>query len=145
MFTKRQIVFSLLAYFFTFIVGIIFSILFHFDPVNNPEQAANPPLVFCLATIVGSIVISAGIAYLYFTHRKPKLKASVNSGLKLGITMVVVGFILDLIMFLPMVLSLGGPGLLIEYYQKWYFIVALLGVVAGATGMGYWLEQKKSR
>ena len=145
MFTKRQIAFSLLAYVVTFLFSIIFSIAFQFDPINNPEQAANPPLLFCLVNIFGSIAISAGVTYLYFTHKKPKIKATLNNGLKLGVTMVLIGFVLDLIMFLPMVLSIGSLNMLVEYYQKWYFIAALLGVVAGATGIGYWLEQKKTR
>lgn len=141
--TKRSFSFIGLAYVVTFLFGIVLSIAFGFDPASNPEQIANPPLVFCLATIVISAVVSAIATYYFFTYNKPKIKPTTQFGLKFGVTMVAVGFVLDLILFLPIVFSMGSVELLLAYYGKWYFIVALTSVVAAAAGVGYWLENQR--
>lgn len=141
-FTKRSLSFIVLGYIISFIVGIVFSVLTGFDPIQNPEQAANPPLDFCIAIIVASTLTSVAMSYLYFTHKRPKLKPTMQHGLKFGITMVLVGFILDMILFLPMLLSTGDMSMLLSYYAKPYFYIALLGVVAGSAGVGRYLEKK---
>lgn len=136
--TKRALVFALLAYISTFIAAIVNSATLGYDP---SQLVGSPPLDYCIAIIISSTVASVVFTYLYFTHKAPKTPKTAKVGFKFGITLVVVGFILDMLLFLPLVISSGNLQLLLDSYSQVYIYLVFVGVLVGSTGVGYWLER----
>lgn len=134
--TKRALIFAVLSYAVSFVIGIAYSLATGYDP---SQTVGAQPLSFCITIVAGSAFSAIVATYLYFTHKAPKLKADAKHGFKFGITLLVLGTILDAILFLPLVVSMGKIEQVATYYGNVYFYVALLGVVASATGVGYWL------
>lgn len=138
--TKRALIWAVLTYFGSFVIGMIYSLITGYDPSQSVEQ----PLSFCLTIIAGSVVMALVGSYFYFTY-KNKIKASLNDGLKFGVTLMIVGFVLDALLFIPYVLSQGKADMIFSYYGKWYFWFALAGVVLVSGAVGHYLAKNPKR
>lgn len=121
------------------IAALVFFIVLGYDP---SQLVSDPPLNYCIAIIVASTIASAVASYFYFTFKNPRVKAGVNEGFKFGLTMLVVGIVLDMLFFLPMIISSGNLAQLSNYYGKIYVYFVFAGVLAGSVGVGWWLAKK---
>lgn len=137
--SKRALIFAILAYIATFIAAIVFTVAFGIDPA---QLATSPPLNYCVAIIISSTIISIVAAYLYFTYKNPPIKATLKEGFKFGILLIVLGFILDMVFILPMVINSGGLQQMISSYSKLYVYFVFVGALVGTSGVGYWLQKK---
>lgn len=135
---KRALVFALLAYFSTFIAAIVSSVALGYDPT---QLVGTPPLDYCVAIIISSTIASVVFSYLYFTYKAPAVKPSAILGFKFGITLLVLGFILDMLFFLPVVMISGNLQQVFDSYSQVYIFLVFAGVVAGSTLVGYLLER----
>jgi uncharacterized membrane protein YfcA len=122
---KRGILIGVALYVATMIVGIILTI-FAQSSLSSPQSM---PTTYWIITIVVTVVLTSLASIWYFA----KAKRTTLEGLKLGITFVIVGFILDLILFLT---QSGGIEVMKEYYSNISFYIVLLLVVASAVFIG---------
>lgn len=135
---KRAIGASVLTYIASFILGSIFAIS---AGINLAETQAIPPSMWYLAA-VSAIVFAAGFAYWYF--RSPKTHPCAKEGLLLGITMIITGFVLDMITFLPLLTHPDPFGPILDYYSSPFFW-STLALILGVTSLtGWWLGKKAS-
>lgn len=139
--TRRAIGFAVLAYFSALVIGILLYAVLGFDPTGSNKL----PVWAIVASIVSSVVFAAVFTYLYFTFKNPGLKVSREAGFKFGLAMVVVGFALDMLFFLPLIITSGSVNLLLDYYGNPLFYLALIGVVAAASGTGAYLKKKAKK
>lgn len=136
--TKRALAFILITYFLTFVVAFIAAVFSGYDPA---KAQISPPISFCLAIIIASAVFSAVATYFFFTYKSPKIKVTAVNGLKFGITMIVVGFILDLVLFLPYIFFQGISEAATQY-KEWYVYSTYVAVLLVTTVTAYYLEKK---
>lgn len=135
---KRSILIALAVYFATLVVGGIVSASMG---IQMTDVTAIPMNVWIISAVLAAVFSAAG-AFWYFKGKNTN--PSTETGFKFGLIMVISGFILDFLMFLP--LASQGKNPLTElgkYYSQPIFWVTLLLVLAGATGMGMWLQKKK--
>lgn len=140
--TKRALAFALLAYIATFIAAIVSSVALRYDLA---QIATSPPLDYCIAIIVASTIAALVVTYLYFTYKSPKIKAGAKHGFKFGVTMIVLGLVLDMLFFLPFVISQGNIQQIGDSYGQAYIYLVFVGVLAASTGVGYWLEKNPKK
>lgn len=126
---KRGVVVGLALYFITFIVGVLLTI---FSKVSL-ESPQNIPTTYWIITIIVTVLLTSIASIIYF--HKSGTKRSVKEGFKLGITFAIVGFILDMLFFIPAIVS-SGTSLIIQYYSNPSFYITLLLVIASATFIG---------
>ena len=126
---KRAIWVALALYFTTFIIGIILTIIAQIS-LASPQEI---PTTYWIITIVVTILLTSLTSIWYFN--KPRISRNIKEGFKLGLTFVIVGFILDLIFFIPLFIT-SGASLLIEYYSTPSFYITLLLVIVSATFIG---------
>jgi len=132
---KRAFLFSLLAYVISFFVGLIFALIFSVD-FSGDEPV---PRVMWYVGLVASVIIMASLTFWYF--KSDSTKASMCNGLMFGSIAVVLGFILDALIFIPAALS-GRANDLIKYYSTPLFWITLVAVIATTTLVGYLLGRK---
>lgn len=113
---KRMLYASLIAYAVTFVIGMLIGLIFPFD-------LANPTPLFWVLTILATILAVTFASFWYF-----KSQGTIKEGAYLGISMLVVGFILDLIILIPVWTT--SFDLLLTYYASYWFLVAIFFVVA---------------
>ena len=127
---KRAILVSLALYFATFIIGIILTV-FANTSLSSPQEI---PTTYWIITIVVTVLMTSLASIWYFN--KSGISRNVKEGFKLGLTFVIIGFILDLLFFIPVFFTGSGSDLLIDYYSTPSFYLTLLLVVATAAFIG---------
>lgn len=127
--TKRAIGIGIVLYITTFIIGIILTI---FSRVNL-ESPQNIPTTYWIITIVVTVLLTCLASIWYFN--KQGTVRNMKEGLKLGVTFVICGFILDLLFFIPAFFT-SGTSLLLEYYSTPSFYITLLLVIVSAVFIG---------
>lgn len=129
---------SVLAYIASLAVGIAVMVVYGID---LGETQAIPPEMWYAGAIT-AIIFAALFAAWYF--RSPKVDASAQEGLKFGLVMIVTGFVLDLVSFLPLLTHEDPYDPILEYYSSPFFWVTLVLVVVAAALTGNFLGAKKS-
>lgn len=127
---------SILAYIASIIVGIIVAIAANIDTSNSEGI---PPLVWYAGSI-GSVIFTVLFALWYF--HSPKTARNAKEGLKFGVTMIVTGFILDMLTMIPMAVSKQSLDPILTYYLNPWFWLTIILVLAGATITGHYLKPK---
>ncbi len=137
---KRAAGIGILIYFVTLLIGGIASAALG---IKMEDMSAIPMEMWMISACI-AVALSLGGAYWYFMGKG--LKPSLQAGFQFGVTMVLIGFILDILMFLP--LATQGKNPLSElgvYYSQPAFWLTLALILAGSSAMGMWLEKKGKR
>lgn len=135
---KRAILISIALYISTFIIGVVLALA---GNVNFTTPGAIPTYywVVSLITTVGL----AGIASVWYFNSQ-KTRRNTKEGFLLGIMFIIMGFILDMVFFLPAVFT-GTPFLtLLEYYAQPIFYFTLILVICTTTLIGSRGEPEKT-
>ncbi len=132
---KRAIGLGVLTYVFSFIPGVIISLLVGVDF----ESAQDLPDRVYLWGMLVSAVLMVFMTLWYFANKQ--LKQTARSGFYFGFTAIGVGFVFDTLMFLPMILS-GGTDPVLIYYANELFWLTVVVVILVATFVG-WLGERK--
>lgn len=122
---KRGILIALALYAVTLIVGIIITLVTRVS-ISSPQDI---PTTFWIITIVTTVFLTSLASIWYFN----KVKRSTKEGLKLGITFVLTGLVIDIVLFLT---QPGGIQLIKEYYSNVSFYIVLVLVVASCVFIG---------
>ena len=133
---KRAIWIGVVAYAVTFIVGLVVGLVFSFDTQSDLGNV--PTEVLYTGALIAVLIVSAACWWFF---RADSATPSYKHGLYFGLISIGIGFVLDFVSVLPFgnpVVILGG------YYTQPFFIITLLLILGGTTGMGYWLESKQS-
>jgi len=132
---KRALLLSLAAYVLSFVVGFLSALIFGVDFSGE----APVPQALWYVGLVASILIMGGLTFWYF--KSDSTKATMCNGLMFGAIAVVLGFIIDGLIFIPAAIS-GRGGELISYYLEPFFWITLVAVIATTTLVGYLLGRK---
>src|SRR3989344_1710288 len=114
---KRGILIALALYVVTMIIGIIITLLAQVS-IESPQ---NIPTTYWVITIVITIILTSLASLWYFS----KAKRNIIEGLKLGVTFIIVGFVLDLLFFIPLFLKSSGTQIILQYYSTPSFYITL--------------------
>lgn len=139
---RRAIGFAVLAYVVSMIAGMIMSVAGGIDMTTM----TNPPMWMCIAGVVVSVLVCWKAAWLYF--RSPKVAKSTTEGLKFGILLLVIGFILDVVIRGAAYPGEGSftdtMGKLMDYYKMGYFWVTFVLILIVSTLTGQYMAKKRA-
>ncbi len=127
---KRAIWVGVVMYILSFIIGIIPFLITGADPT----QMSDPPTSFFVIGIIISIILSIIFSLVYFKGKK--IHPSAKEGFYFGLTIIVVGFVLDAIIFFLSSLAVESEMDILSYYSNPLFWVALVLVIATTTIIG---------
>jgi membrane protease YdiL (CAAX protease family) len=133
---KRAIGISILAYTSSFIIGLIISSALK---VNLENPAIIPANVW-IFSIIATIIVTIFFSFWYFKDKKTK--PSAREGFKFGLTLILIGSFLDMLIIIPYLFVSGSNTDPIIYYSNPLFWLSLLILVATTTIIG-WTKQKK--
>lgn len=135
---KRAVGVGILTYLIAFIIGMIVVGISGVDATNPAEV----PKSVLYINIVITIIIAALLTLFYFKGKHTK--ANVKEGLLFGIVLVIVGFILDIIIFLIFSSASQSEFDLMEYYSNPIFWVSLVLLLITTSVVG-WIKGRKKR
>lgn len=92
-----------------------------------------PPSFFIIGMVL-SVVLAGIFSVVYFKGKG--VKASTKEGFYLGVTIILIGFVLDLVLFLLSILAGETGSEITTYYSNIFFWIALVLVIATATLVG---------
>jgi hypothetical protein len=134
---KRALWVGVLTYFVSFIVGLIPMMIMGF----NPSQMTDVPQSFFIIGIIISVILAALFTLLYFKDRK--ISPSAKEGFYFGLTLVIIGSVLDVIIFSIGSIAGGGNEMdILGYYSNPLFWVALVLFIVTTTTVGYFKSKK---
>ncbi len=122
---KRGILISLALYAATMIIGIIMTIVANI----NIESPQNIPTTYWIITIITTVLLTCLASIWYFS----KAKRNAKEGLKLGITFILVGFVLDSFFFFT---QDNAVEIMKQYYSSTSFYLILALVIVSAIFIG---------
>lgn len=122
---KRGILISLALYATTMVFGIVLTIITN----SNISSNQNLPTIYWIITIATTVLLTCLASIWYFS----KVKKSPMEGFKLGLTFVIVGFVLDLLFFLT---QENAADIMKQYYSSISFYLVLAIVIASAVFIG---------
>ncbi len=135
---KRAIWISVALYVSTFILGVILTVIAQVS-LASPQEI---PTVYWIITIVVTVLLTSLASVWYFN--KSGVSRNINEGLKLGLTFVLTGLVLDILFFIPLLFT-SGTSIIVEYYSNASFYLTLLLVVASATFIGSRHQSKETK
>ena len=127
---KRAIGIGLVLYAVTFIVGVILTLVGSAN-FSSPQEI---PRIYWLTTIIVTVLLT-GLASIWYFKGK-NVKRTVKEGFFLGIAFIVLGFIIDILLFIPALLSQNGLQVVIDYYTEPAFYITLVLVLATTIFVG---------
>jgi uncharacterized membrane protein YfcA len=122
---KRGILIALILYVTTMIIGVALTIITKIN-LLSPQDI---PTTYWIITIITTVILTSLASILYFN----KAKRNSKEGLNLGITFVITGFIIDILLFLT---QKRGVLLIKQYYSNISFYIVLVLVVATCVFIG---------
>lgn len=140
---KRAAWIGVVTYIISFIIGIIVMYFLGFDP----SQASEIPNSLLYVNIILTIIIAALFTWFYFSgkssEKKAKIKPSMKEGLLFGVVLIVVGFIIDLIIFGISSIATDVEQNIIKYYSNPLFWVAIVLLLVTTTLVGFVMSKKR--
>ena len=127
---KRAVLISVALYVMTFVVGVILAIAGRLN-FSNPAEI---PAYFWIISLVTTVAFTAIASFWYFSSEGSK--RNVKEGLTLGIFFVVIGFVLDILFFLPSLFTGSNFEMLLRYYKEPMFYLTLILVIGTTTFIG---------
>jgi len=137
---KRAFWISILAYLTSLLIGI--SVLVISGLTLSTVSTISSQMLF--ATQVVSI-IAIGLLFAWWYFRSPRTHASLINGAKLGIVMIVVGFLLDSLLAAPALLSIEGFTFsdVVSIYADPVYWLTLLLLLGATASVGWYLAQAR--
>jgi ABC-type glycerol-3-phosphate transport system permease component len=132
---KRALWMSVLLYFTSFAIGILFAVLLGYDFSSQAE----PTTSFWITGMVFNIILAGLFTWWYFK----KVKASAKEGLFFGLFAISVGFIFDAIFLVPTAIASGSFSEIWKYYGNSFFFATITLLLLATYGVGWYLEKKK--
>jgi len=132
----RALTLSVLGYVVIFAAGFFSSSLLG----GNITSVAEIPDSFYYLQIALSVVVAALFAYWYF--RSPRVKRTFLGGIAFGIVGVLVGAVLDVLIFLPPYLQGMPLGEILAFYLNPLFSLAIALYIFTAGIVGGLLEKR---
>ena len=127
---KRAIGIAVVLYIVTFIVGVILTLV-----AKEALQAQqNAQTTYWLITIVVTVLLT-GLASLWYFNGKG-ITRNVLEGLKLGLTFLITGFVLDMVSLIPAFITTRSTQGLFEYYKNPTFYLIVLLVIGTTVFVG---------
>ena len=136
---KRAIWIGVVTYILSFIIGLIPMILMGTDTAEISEL---PPSFFIIG-IITSIVLAGLFTLVYFKDKG--IKPSAKEGFYFGLVLIIVGFVLDVLIFSVSSLAADSEIDIFAYYSSQMFWTALVLLVAATTIIGAIKGRKKWR
>lgn len=135
---KRAIGISVLIYIVSMVLGMIVCSFLGITPdITQPI-----PMKMWLITAIISVGLSVGGAFWYFQNKA--IKPSLQTGLQFGGSVVIVGFVLDLLFFLSLSTQGYEPlAVMSTYYRQPPFWITLALILVGSTVVGKYTEKQK--
>lgn len=130
---KRGLLVSIALYAATMIIGIILTIAANIG-MASPQ---NIPTMYWVITIATTVLLTCLASIWYFS----KAKRSPKEGLKLGLTFIAVGFILDALFFFT---QENATQIMKQYYSNIAFYLILALVVVSAVFIGSRTHHEKT-
>lgn len=129
MHTRSAVLYSIVIYILSFILGIFGLIIFGFD-----TNLTTVPTEIYLYGIAISILLMMIFTRTYF--QKSKIKPNAVSGAYFGFTTIVVGFLFDfLIGIVPLLFAEHGPDIMAYYSHPLFWAnLAAIPVTSAITG-----------
>ncbi|MBS3093732.1 hypothetical protein J4456_04090 [Candidatus Pacearchaeota archaeon] len=128
---KRALGIGLLTYVLAFVIGIVIMFLFQ---VDSSDPFSIPPYILYIN--IGITIILAAFFTLWYLRGK-KIKPSVKEGFLFGITLIIIGTVIDVILFSIGALLSDVPMSLLDYYSNPVFWISLLLFLATTTLVGW--------
>lgn len=122
---KRGILIALALYASTMVVGIVLTLITKIN-ISSPQEI---PTTYWIITIITTVLLTSLASIWYFN----KAKRNAKEGIKLGITFIITGFIMDLLFFMT---QEGGIQLIKGYYSNISFYIVLILVVSTCIFIG---------
>lgn len=126
---KRAICIGVANYALSFLIGIIGLMAMGVNPEQMPELSTS---YYVIGIIIS--VILAGISTLFYF--KGKVKSNAKEGFYFGLVLIAVGFILDMIIFIIMLLAKKAGMDIFAYYAHPMFWLAIVLLLATTTIIG---------
>jgi hypothetical protein len=134
---KRAAGIAFVAYVATFIIGIITTSLAQVPFSTDAEL----PTIFFVIQIFAMFGI--GVLFTMWYLRSPSVPTSGISGLHFGLSMLAVGFILDVVAFVPALINGLPITQIISLYINPLFWIAVAILLATSYITGFALSKKK--
>ena len=107
------------------VVGIVLTLITKIN-ISSPQEI---PTTYWIITIITTVLLTSLASIWYFN----KAKRNAKEGIKLGITFIITGFIMDLLFFMT---QEGGIQLIKGYYSNISFYIVLILVVSTCIFIG---------
>lgn len=135
---RRAITAAIMCYGITLVIGVfaVFVLKFGFEDTAS-GQISQSTWVFSMVT---SILATTLCALWYF--RKEANKASLNTGIHLGLVILAISFALDFVSFLPRFTDPATQNLLKMFYANPFFWLTAVLVVVTTTLVAKYKEKK---
>src|SRR3989344_4462462 len=131
---RKAFLLGLLAYAISFGVSIIILTVLDIKPAAGDEIPRSAYILGMLAAVIITLICSVW----YFKGEK----ASAEEGFKVGITLVLFGFLLDIVFFaLTATTTPGAKEIFIEYYTNIYFWLTIALVIVTAAVVGHFKKK----
>lgn len=130
---KKIVVFSLIAYALSFLVStiVMFSMGIDFETFDVTNMSMSLWVVAMAATALITYIVTK-----WYFRTKWVVVPSAKEGFIFGVAVVVIGFVLDFLLVLPVVITQGANDLL-AYYQHPFFGLTVLILLGTATIVGW--------
>lgn len=133
---KRAIGIGFLTYIATFAVGIIAALAMGLDMTSTDTP---PPEMFYISAIA-AVIIASLFSLWYFKGKNVETNA--KQGFIFGIVLILIGFAMDFITFIPYVTSGGSYNDLLAYYSNPIFLITLVLILVTPAVVGHILSKK---
>jgi membrane protease YdiL (CAAX protease family) len=129
---KRAAWMGIIVYIVSFAIGILIAMSMGLDM----NDAANTPDMLWYIAMIPTIIVLALFSLWYFKDKKTK--PSPKEGFYLGLTFVVMGFILDMIILAIFSVVSDMPTDMMSYYANSLFWLTIVILVATTTIIGWY-------
>lgn len=130
MFIKRAIGISILLFVASLVLNVIWEKVF-----NLKLKSTNPydiPTEMWFVAIV-SVVVLSGLGAMWF-FKSPEIVANAKNGFLVGFIASLIGFILDIVVIVPLK---NGLRMLSGYFLHWQYWIAFVLIIILSTIIGY--------
>ena len=127
---KRALWIALLVYGISFIVGSLILVFSGLDLT----QVSDVPDIFLYVNILVTVILAVLFTMFYFKDKKVKRNA--KEGFYFGLVLILVGFILDIVIFSLGSLASESSLDLLDYYSNPIFWLSLVLIIVTATVVG---------
>jgi EamA domain-containing membrane protein RarD len=135
---KRMILYSVIAYVISFVLGSIVAVLSGFDVASTDTI----PTSLWLWSIVLTLIVVAGVTHYYFKKEKP----SATMGFYFGLSLVVIGSVLDMLVLFIFARTVDMTiGESLSYYANPLFLATIVMLLLTTTLIGLWCANKRSK